>query len=200
LNEEYFFHTSSQKPKIIDCGANIGAAVIYFKKLYPLSEIIAIEPNPIIFRLLEKNIKDNNFTGVNLINCCLSDKEGYENFYFEKDGTNNLSGSIFEARGNEFQLQVESVKLSSIMKDELFDLIKIDVEGAERQIFNDLVTNDKIKSSFNYIVEYHHHLNMEDIFSDMISFYDKVGFDFNLRSNFKKPSSFQDILIFFQKR
>lgn len=200
LNEEYFFQATSQQPKIIDCGANIGASVLFFKKLYPLSKIIAVEPNPVIFRLLEKNIKDNNLAGVKLLNCCLSNKEGFEDFYVEKEGTNNLSGSIYETRGNEFQVKVKSAKLSSIMKEESYDLIKMDVEGAEREIFQDLVENDKIKLSATYFIEYHHHSNMENIFSEMISFFDKEGFNFNVRSVFKKPTSFQDILIFFHKK
>ncbi|SNS23806.1 methyltransferase, FkbM family [Belliella buryatensis] len=159
-----------------------------------------MEPNPVIFRLLEKNIKDNNLTNITLFNCCLSNKEGFEDFFFENESTNNLSGSIYETRGNEFQVKVKSIKLSSIMKDELFDLIKIDVEGAERQIFQDLVENDKIKLSDSYFIEYHHHSNMENVFSEMISFFETKGFKFNLRSVFKKPTSFQDILIFFHKK
>lgn len=200
LNEEYFFQCRSEKPKIIDCGANIGAAVIFFKKLFPLSEIIAIEPNPLIFKLLEKNVKDNNFKGVTLMNCCLSNTEGYENFYVEKEGTNNLAGSIYEIRGNTFEVKVESKRLSSIMNESLFDLIKIDVEGAERQIFQDLVETNKMNQASKYYIEYHHHSNMEDIFSEMINYFTKEKFNFNIRSSFKKPTLFQDIIILFYKK
>src|SRR5262245_55665784 len=39
--ELYRFHTDSAGPKILDCGANIGLAVIYFKRLYPHARITA---------------------------------------------------------------------------------------------------------------------------------------------------------------
>lgn len=199
LEREYYFETHEVKPKIIDCGANIGVSILYFKKLFPLSEIIAIEPNPTAFRLLEKNIRDNGIQGVKLLNCCVSDHEGIEKFYFEKGGTNNLSGSIFEARGNEFEMEVESVKLSSVVNKEMFDLIKIDVEGAERQIFKDLTENNLLSSSKQYFLEYHHHPQMENVFVKMLDSFEKEGFKFSIRAGFLKPGFFQDIFIAFVK-
>jgi hypothetical protein len=41
------FKTDSRNPIIIDCGANIGVATIYFKRLYPDSRILSFEANPI---------------------------------------------------------------------------------------------------------------------------------------------------------
>src|SRR5262245_14445884 len=39
LRNEYFFQTDKKKPLILDCGANIGLATLFFKQLYPDSEI-----------------------------------------------------------------------------------------------------------------------------------------------------------------
>lgn len=199
LKKEYAFSCESGQPRIIDCGANIGSAVLFFKKLYPQAEIIAIEPNPIIFKLLEKNVIDNNLKGVRLLNCCLSNIEGLQDFFFETEGTDNLSGSIYETRGNKFQVRVESKKLSSIIRDESFDLIKIDVEGAEREIFQDLVESGKIESCSNYYMEYHHHPNMEDKFTEMVSVFSKNGFAYKIRADFNIRLSFQDIVMFFYR-
>src|SRR5262249_62206976 len=46
VREIYRFESSDDAPFIIDGGANIGASVLYFKKLYPKSRIIAFEPDP----------------------------------------------------------------------------------------------------------------------------------------------------------
>src|SRR5688572_20822569 len=44
--EIYRFTTVNNAPKIIDCGANIGLSVIYFKRLYPAAKIVAFEADP----------------------------------------------------------------------------------------------------------------------------------------------------------
>ena len=54
LSNEYYFDTSKSDPKIIDCGANIGMSILFFKKLYPTSSIIAFEPNPYAFQSIRK--------------------------------------------------------------------------------------------------------------------------------------------------
>lgn len=41
FDEIYKFKTQKNNPIIIDCGANAGISILYFKKLYPNSEIIA---------------------------------------------------------------------------------------------------------------------------------------------------------------
>src|SRR5436190_6322828 len=46
ISNDYYFKSSPRQPVIIDCGANIGMSVLYFKKLYPQSKIIAFEANP----------------------------------------------------------------------------------------------------------------------------------------------------------
>lgn len=40
---------------IVDCGANIGASVVYFAKTFPDARIIALEPEPDNFSLLVRN-------------------------------------------------------------------------------------------------------------------------------------------------
>src|SRR5688572_8635835 len=42
----YRFETPSESPQIIDCGANIGLSVIYFKRLFPAARITAFEADP----------------------------------------------------------------------------------------------------------------------------------------------------------
>ena len=62
----YQFKSSNDSPVIIDCGANIGMSVVYFKRLYPKSKLIAFEPDPTLFEMLSKNIKNFNFDNVEL--------------------------------------------------------------------------------------------------------------------------------------
>src|SRR5262245_45483539 len=41
VNAEYEFSSANVCPRIVDCGANIGMSVLFFKALYPDAEILA---------------------------------------------------------------------------------------------------------------------------------------------------------------
>ena len=62
----YRFKARTERPVIIDGGANIGLSIIYFKKLYPDANIVAFEPDRKVFNVLEKNIESFNFSDVSL--------------------------------------------------------------------------------------------------------------------------------------
>jgi hypothetical protein len=52
----YIFETSNPSPLIIDCGANIGLSVIYWKYLFPESKVVAFEPDQKKYEILCGNI------------------------------------------------------------------------------------------------------------------------------------------------
>src|SRR3954465_8757227 len=66
--EIFSFKAQTDKPYIIDGGANIGLSVIYFKKLYPGAEIVAFEPDRKVYNILEYNINALNLKNVKLVN------------------------------------------------------------------------------------------------------------------------------------
>jgi FkbM family methyltransferase len=133
----YFFKASSKCPVVIDCGANIGMATLYFKKLFPDAKVIGFEANPKIYQILKKNILNNNFSNVEMNNVALYDEEKELSFYAESAG--NLRGSLREDRGGKNKVIVQAKKLSTFINHlDKIDLIKIDVEGAEANIINDL--------------------------------------------------------------
>src|SRR5215467_13838161 len=57
LRGEYLFASKSPSPVILDCGANIGMASLFFKWLYPQSVVYAFEPDKNTFLMLQKNIE-----------------------------------------------------------------------------------------------------------------------------------------------
>lgn len=200
LNNEYYFKTQNKTPLIIDCGSNIGMSILYFKHLYPNSRIIGFEPNPNSFKLLKKNVEDNNLSYVDINNLGLYDEETEVSFYID----NNLStliGSINKERGGYNELKVSAKKLSSYLKDfDEVDLVKMDVEGTEINIVEDLIDSKTINKVKEYIIEYHH--NMGEGKSNLSIFLEKFeanGYNYNIKTSFKKISSFQDILIHFYK-
>jgi len=198
ITNEYFFKPTSTEPVIIDCGANIGMSNLYFKSLFPNSKIISFEANPNAYKLLEKNIRENNLDNIEIHNVALFDKETEISFYISEDiGT--LLGSTKSERGGGYELKVKSKKLSSYLKNlPAVDLIKMDVEGAEIEIISDLFESSLMNKVKEFIIEYHHNVEgSASAFSSFLQKFEIVGFDYNIRCDFKEVGEFQDVLFIF---
>ncbi|NJO02692.1 MAG: FkbM family methyltransferase [Bacteroidia bacterium] len=63
----YRFTARQPKPYIIDGGANIGLSVLYFKQLYPQAHVVAFEPDPSLFEILQNNIHSFDLQEVTLV-------------------------------------------------------------------------------------------------------------------------------------
>ncbi|HZC80198.1 MAG TPA: hypothetical protein VE222_00515, partial [Nitrospiraceae bacterium] len=55
VDQEYAIDLNITPRLIIDGGANVGYAAIFFARRYPHASIVAVEPEPQNFRLLERN-------------------------------------------------------------------------------------------------------------------------------------------------
>src|SRR4029077_12974091 len=65
------FALGDRHPYVIDCGANIGVTVTWWKKRYPDAQVLAFEADPDIFRVLERNC--GALPGVRLLNAAVWD-------------------------------------------------------------------------------------------------------------------------------
>lgn len=159
FNEKpYFFSNTQKSPLIIDCGAHIGISVLFFKSLYPESKIIAFEPDINSFRLLKKNMEINQFTDVEIYNYAISDFQGETIFYgdFSKnsESVGNSINKDWGKRDFSNEIKVKVRKLSEfISKYNKIDYLKIDTEGTELQIIEDI--QDDLHKVENIYVEFH---------------------------------------------
>ena len=64
LRRHYPFRPVRARPLVIDCGANIGVATLYFKTVAPEARVIAFEPEPTAYELLRENVERNRLTDV----------------------------------------------------------------------------------------------------------------------------------------
>lgn len=135
----------SEKIKILDIGANIGISSYYFAVNYPNSEIISLEPDPCIFNISKENLSD--FDKVKLLNLALWTEKTTLAF----SATQDDGGHISTQNGN---CIVETETFKTLWKKNgPFSVVKIDIEGAENQIFKDLIPYlNKITHVF---IEYH---------------------------------------------
>ncbi|GAB3521743.1 FkbM family methyltransferase [Emticicia fontis] len=194
---EYKFTAKTQKPIIFDCGANIGMATIFFKWLYPEATIYAFEPQTKTFEFLQQNVKNNNLSNVYCYNLALSDEEGTISFY-ESD-SQNLMGSILEDRVVGTKIEVQTKRLSDFITQKV-DLMKIDVEGAENLIIKDLVEKNLLNKGKvdQIIMEYHHKIpKQKSSIGTFLKPFEDNNFEYQVRTDFDKLDSFQDMLIHF---
>lgn len=200
ISNEYYFESKNEEPIIIDCGANIGVSILYFLNLFPKAKITGFEANPYAFKVLQQNMEDNNLNVV-LENCALCNADKLIPFYFGEN-YGSLVGSILNARGGKNKIEIQGKKLSGfLLKYDKVDLIKIDVEGAEHEIIEDLYDNNLLHLADNYLIEYH--LNIKDNSSSLAQFlgkFEECGFKYNIKTSYKKLGKFQDVFIHFYKK
>ncbi len=153
----YYFESDNPRPFIIDAGAHIGLATLYFKKLFPASHILAIEPNTQLIPLLEENIFQNGLTDVDVLPVALSDHRGMTEFFIDQTKNEWWSTGSFEPGAwnheqNSKTIQVQTEMLSDLLTQPV-DFLKLDIEGAESQVL--LAAAEKIHLIKQMVIEFH---------------------------------------------
>ncbi len=121
------------EPKtIIDAGANIGLASLFFKMKYHDASVVLIEIDKNNLEMIEKNLK--NQTKVTILNKGLYNT----NTYFKVFDPFNATNSFVVKESTQDDYDVESVTINQIIDDQKWDeidILKIDIEGAEKNLF-----------------------------------------------------------------
>jgi FkbM family methyltransferase len=193
----YQFEADSDSPMILDCGANIGLATLFFKWKYPKSRILAFEADPNITAVLKDNINSNRLQGVEIHNVLLSNSEGEHVFYAGDSGS--LVGSVIPGRqANHHAITVRADKLSRFIKGPI-DLIKMDVEGSEFEVIQDLISSRTSSQVHTMIIEYHHKIGGESSrLAQFLKLLEDDGFEYQIAANcdpVTRKGVFQDIVI-----
>ncbi len=143
----YGFEAKSDRPVILDCGAHIGLASIYFAQRHPKAEIHAFEADPGIFALYERNIRSMGLESIRRHNKAV---------WVHGDGvafasSGDDSGHIV---GGDAGTSLPSVRLRDVISGlERVDMLKLDVEGAEFAILRDCV--DILERVRRTVIEVH---------------------------------------------
>lgn len=159
-----FYWTNRKKyQRVLDVGANIGLHSIILSKCG--FEVRAYEPDPQHFGILERNLALNNCSKVETFNTAVSSKAGVMEFVRVLDNTtgSHLAGSKPDPYGDleRFPVKVESIELLITWAD----LIKLDVEGHEKEII--LATNRDHWLNRDALVEVHNENNATSIYEHL---------------------------------
>lgn len=190
-DEIYKFNSKTKIPKIIDAGANIGISVLYFKQLYPAAQILAFEPEPQTFSVLQKNIVSNNVTNVKIYMAALSDKNSKRKLFCDSSNSNYVGMALnrrLEKRGfPTHSVLVSCLKLSKFINSGI-DLLKMDIEGSETEVLTDLIRSNKIKNIKNLVLEYHQDSAYKNkSLGNLITMLEKQKFTVGFRKHIGSP-------------
>jgi FkbM family methyltransferase len=198
---EYFFKqrscefkTGLERPRIIDCGSNVGATVFYWKSIYPNAEVIAFEPDPDIFKFLTTNCE--KLDSVTLIQAGLWIFEGEIDF---------LANGIDGGHVADFSdgLLDEKVRISIPVKrlrdylNEPCDMLKIDIEGAEVDVLKDCL--DLLHNVRNIFVEYHSFVDRPQRLGEFFEILENSGYRIHIQDEKASRRPFVDRKVYNSK-
>jgi len=129
------FRAPSESPRILDCGANVGLASLFFKRRYPAARITAYEADPALFAIARANLSANGSPDVEVVNAAVWTSAGRVTFRAEGTDSGMIDGLAGAVDGA--AMEVSSLRLRDILAAERIDLLKLDIEGAEDAVLAD---------------------------------------------------------------
>lgn len=141
--------------RIIDAGANIGLAAIYFADQFPAAEIICIEPESNNFRQLQKNTAP--YKNISVENAAVWSKE-MSVVITNENSTLSAGFMVGETKDLLSDEAIPAITIYSLMKKYNWsdiDIVKLDVEGAEKEIFANDQAFEWLSKTKLLIIELH---------------------------------------------
>ncbi len=181
--EAYAFNHTTESPIIIDCGANIGLSVLYFKLKYPKAQIIAFEADPEIFKTLRRNTETFNLKNVKIYQKAVWINSNSE-VSFLPEGS--AGGRIVNCSDKAKTIKVSSVRLKDFLTSKI-DLLKIDIEGSEVEVIKDI--KNKLQYVENIFIEYHSIIGQEQNLDFILSILKNNSFRYYLEQGHSRLKS-----------
>jgi FkbM family methyltransferase len=180
LQEQYAFDCHSDRPFIVDGGANMGLAIAYFKHRFPDAEILAFEPHPQSYDCCMQNILFNGWKNVTLLPYALMDKEQKVPFHLLSDSPmgSGLTDRLLRQSNSDASrtVEVEAKTLAPFLNRKV-DFLKLDIEGAEYEVLHTLQPLRGLVSAG--FIEYHYDpMNDRNDLSGIVSILVENGFTY----------------------
>lgn len=132
---------------VVDVGANVGLAALFFLQKFPVSQLVCVEPEPANFRLLQRNLRG---TPAVLWQAALSAADGT----VKMDSNPQAYNAKVDAETGTVEVPALSMATLLQLQDlNWVDLLKIDIEDYEQQVFAGPV--DWLKQIGTLLIEIH---------------------------------------------
>ena len=165
--ELYGTSFDSEEPVILDCGAHVGMAALYFKSVYPKSKVTSFEADPVLAEMAQLNTTAFGFDDVDVQTAAVWTHGDGVSF----DMSGDDAGHVTESATGKL---TPSVDLRGLIDGRAIDLIKLDVEGAEFQIIEHCA--DALGSVKRMVIEVHHLVGPAPKLGPLISTLESSGF------------------------
>ncbi len=149
VTEVYEMKTTFQEPiSILDLGANVGLSSLYFLERCPVKEIVCLEPDATNFKRLQQNLSGNQVK-VQLHKAAV----GLETMlsFSLSSGNDPIQKKMIKSEQGE---AMQFISFESLLQQH-FDLIKIDIEGAEWELIDRLNETRQITKASYWMMELH---------------------------------------------
>lgn len=135
IDREYRLPFDARPGTILDLGANTGLATLFFRTQFPEAQIVAVEPDPANFAMMQRHL--GALPGVELIQAAVWSHDG--EISLTDPGIGSWAMRVEEpSQAPGSQCQVVALSMPSLLKhfpQGRVDLLKMDVEGAEKEVF-----------------------------------------------------------------
>ena len=135
VHNQYLFSYPIKAEIIVDGGANIGLASIAFKNMFPYATIIAIEPDKENFVQLNKNLQP--YKNIHLVKAGIWNKKAI--LQVTDKYNSGKWGMVTEEIETETKDSIATITIDEILlnfKLDRIDILKLDIETAEREVFS----------------------------------------------------------------
>ena len=151
------FRAKTASPRILDCGSNVGAASLYFKRAYPGARITAYEADPVLYAMTRRNLERNGARDVEVVHAALWTSNGEVTFRAEGSDSGMIDGlaGAVDAKG----VTVPSLRMRDVIAHDRIDFLKLDIEGAECAVLEDC---ERVLDRVNAIVMDLHEFDPRD--------------------------------------
>ncbi len=130
IQKEYGDPVGHSVNRIIDCGANIGLAALYFLSQYPHAAITCVEPDASNFRILSMNTAP--YKNITCMQKAVWHKTGALHIHGRSRGA---AGLMVRIAAMDEAAETEGMVLDSLVSaQQPVDILKMDIEGSEKQV------------------------------------------------------------------
>jgi FkbM family methyltransferase len=136
LDGEYDFLPRISPKAIVDAGANIGLAAIFFANKFPNATIYALEPEESNYKIMEINV--SKYPQIRPFKLALWNKNKQVSLINPDCGHWGFTTRDGDSAQHKQLCLVDAVRLDTFMDKmnlERIDILKIDIEGAEKEVF-----------------------------------------------------------------